>query len=148
MTTFTTTNPAYADAVRTGLMRYPIASFVGFDVGRLEPGMAEVLLPYRTQLSQGAGLFQAGIVGLLADVAAGAAAGTLLPPGHVLMTCDYTFKLVAPARGERLVARGEVVRPGRTLTVTRADVTAVADGKERLCATALVTTMTMRESRE
>jgi len=148
MTTFTATNPAYADVVRSGLLSYPIARFLDISFGRIEPGRVEVFLPYREQLSVGAGIFQAGIVGLLADVAAGAAAGTLLPPGYGMMTADYTVKLLAPAQGERLVARGEVVRPGRTLIVSRADVFAVRQGDERLCATALATIMTMQERKE
>ena len=143
MTDFAVPNPNYADALRSGMLAFPIARWLGLAFGPIAPGEAEVVLPYREELTVGGGIFQAGIVGTLADIAAGCAAGTLLPAGHVLVTCDYTVKLVAPAAGERLVARGSVVRPGHALTVSRAEVFAVRGTSERLCAVALATTMSM-----
>src|SRR5258705_751079 len=56
----------------------------------------------------------------------------MLPDGWAASTIDYTLKLLAPAVGEKLVARGRVVRSGRTLTVAAADVFAVRDGNETL----------------
>src|ERR1700754_235375 len=109
MTTgFTAPNPDFANAVRSVVLSFPIARTIGFDFGAIRPGEAEVILPYRDELSQGSSIIQGGIVGLIADVAAGAAAGTLLPIGHLNVTCDFTIKLVAPARGDRLIARGTV----------------------------------------
>ena len=52
---------------------------------------------------------------------------------------DYTIKLIAPAAGDKLVARGRLLRPRRTLSVSAADVYAVRDGNETMCATALAT---------
>ena len=143
MTDFVVRNPDYAGALRRGMLGFPIAKMLGLEFGRIAPGEAELSLPYREELTVGAGSFQAGIVGMLADMAAGSAAGTLLPAGHVLVTCDYTVKLVSPAAGERLIARGSVVRPGQSLTVSRAEVFAVKGTSERLCAVALATTMSM-----
>jgi len=61
--------------------------------------------------------------------------------GMTVLTVEYKMNIVAPGRGERLIARGQVLRPGRTLTVTRADVFAVEGGAETLCATSLQTLM-------
>jgi acyl-coenzyme A thioesterase PaaI-like protein len=58
------------------------------------------------ELTQHNGYLQGGIIGTLADFAAGSAAGTLLPPGWVNMTTDFTVKLIAPADGEQVLARG------------------------------------------
>ncbi|MGY3413459.1 acyl-coenzyme A thioesterase PaaI-like protein [Bradyrhizobium sp. GM5.1] len=63
----------------------------------------------------------------------------MLPRGWAASTVDYTIKLVAPASGEKLVARGRLVRSGRTLSVAASDVYAVRQGDETLCATALAT---------
>ena len=63
----------------------------------------------------------------------------MLPRGWGTTTVDYTIKLVAPASGETLVARGRLLKFGRTLSVAAADVYAVRDGQETLCATALAT---------
>jgi uncharacterized protein (TIGR00369 family) len=75
-----------------------------------------------------------GIVGTIADSAAGYAAMTVVPASASVLTVEYKLNLVAPADGQRLIARGQVVRPGRTLIVTKAEVFAVNDDKETLCA--------------
>lgn len=79
------------------------------------------------------------MLGSLADFAGGSAAGTLLPPGWINMTIDYTVKILAPAKGESLIARGRVINAGQTITVAAADVYSVNGADEKLCATALVT---------
>jgi acyl-coenzyme A thioesterase PaaI-like protein len=73
-------------------------------------------------------------------MAAACASATLLPDGWTASTVDYTLKLLVPADGEKLIARGRALRSGRTLSVAAADVFSVRDGKETLCATALTTT--------
>ena len=78
-------------------------------------------------------------MGTLADMAAACAGATMLPEGWAASTVDYTLKLLAPAVGEKLVARGRVLKSGRTLSVAAADVFSVLNGEETLCATALAT---------
>ena len=130
-------NPDFVETTTRFLMEMPIARYFGFAVTNVEPGLFEITQPFREELSFSPGLFQAGPVGTLADMAAACAGATMLPAGWGASTVDYTIKLVAPAAGEKLVARGRLVRSGRTLSVTAADVYAVRDGKETLCATAL-----------
>ena len=117
----------------------PIAQLFGFSFQSLEPGIAEIVQPYRNELSQGEGLFQGGVIGTLADFAGGAAAATLLPVNWLSMTVDYTVKIVSPGKGESLIARGHVVKPGRILTFAAAEIFAVGNDVETLCATALIT---------
>lgn len=107
---------------------------------------AELVQPYRNELYCPEGFFQGGVIGVLADFAAGAAAGSLLPEGWQNATVGYTVKVVAPGADEELVERGEVIKPGRTLTVVAAEVYASAEGREALCATALVTFRNLRPS--
>jgi uncharacterized protein (TIGR00369 family) len=139
MTTLTAANPDFAELVPAAVLSMPAAKHLGFEFGRVEPGEVDIVQPYREELTQHNGFFQGGVLGALADFAGGSAAGTLLPPGWVNMTVDYTVKLVAPAKGEKLIARGRVVKPGQMMTVAAADVFAINGDTERLCATALVT---------
>ena len=132
-------NPAFEQAVKERTLSMPAARFFGFRFGAMEPGFAEIFQPYREELSHREGSFQGGIIGAVADFAAGAAAGSLLPPGWENATVDYTVKIVAPGRGEELVAQGRMVKPGRTLTVVGVEVHAAGAGQETLCAPALVT---------
>jgi uncharacterized protein (TIGR00369 family) len=132
-------NPDFAETTRRFLTEMPISKHFGFAVTGVGPGLFEITQPFRKELSFRPGIFQAGPVGTLADMAAACAGMTMLPCGWAGSTVDYTIKLIAPAAGDKIVARGRVVRSGRTLSVAAADVYAVREGKETLCATALAT---------
>jgi uncharacterized protein (TIGR00369 family) len=132
-------NPDFEHAVTAAVLSMPAAKHLGFEFGRIVPGEAEIIQPYRDELTQHGGYIQGGVLGSLADFAGGSAAGTLLPAGWVNMTVDYTVKIVAPAKGETVVARGRVVKAGHTTTVAAAEVYSSDGTEETLCATALVT---------
>src|SRR5882757_4656610 len=132
-------NPDFAETAKRFLLEMPIAQHFGFAITGVGPGLFEITQPFREELSFKPGIFQAGPVGTLADMAAACAGMTMLPRGWAASTVDYTIKLIAPASGEKLVARGRLVRSGRTLSVTASDVYAVRAGNETLFATALAT---------
>ena len=102
-------------------------ALIGASLAVVEPGQVEVALPYRDDLTQQKGFIHGGIIGMIADTACGYAAFSLMPADCSLVTVEYKINILAPARGA-LVARGEVIRPGRTLTVTRGEVYS-QDGK-------------------
>ena len=66
-----------------------------------------------------------------------------MPPKASVLTVEYKINLVAPGDGERLVGRAKVIKPGRTLTICDTSVSVVKNGIEKLCATSLMTIMTM-----
>lgn len=139
METIEAPNPEFETLVREAVLTMPAARHLGFDFARVVPGEVEIVQPYREELTQHGGFFQGGVLGALADFAGGAAAGTMLPPGWVNMTIDYTVKILAAAKGENVVARGRVVKVGKTVTVSAAEVYSISGTDETLCATALVT---------
>ncbi len=148
MAALTAPNPDFEDLVKNVVLSMPAAKHLGFDFGRVAPGEVEIIQPYREELTQHAGFFQGGVIGALADFAGGSAAGTLLPPGWINMTVDYTVKLVAAAKGERLIARGRVIKPTSVLTIAAAEVFSVNGDDEKLCATALVTMRNIKMSKD
>ena len=107
--------------VRESFGRQKAMGLIGASLTGLEPGKAEVSLPYRPEITQQKGFVHGGIIGMIADNACGYAAYSLMPASASLVTVEYKINILAPARGS-LVARGEVIKAGRTLTVTRADV--------------------------
>lgn len=137
-------DPDFQQLVTSVVLSMPAAKHLGFSFGKVAPGEVELVQPYRIELTEHNGNFQGGVIGSLADFAGGAAAGTLLPVGSLNMTVDYTVKLLAPARGDALIARGRVLKPGNAITVTAADIYAREHGTETLCATALVTMRNIR----
>jgi uncharacterized protein (TIGR00369 family) len=100
-------------------------------------------LPFREELTQHHGFVAAAVLTAIADVACGYAAMTLMPPGASVLTVEYKVNFLSPAQGERMRARGRVIRPGRTLTVCLGDVLGVISGKDKLVATMLATMATV-----
>ncbi len=112
---------------------------------RVAPGEIEIELPFRTDLTQQHGFLHAGVVTSALDSACGYAALTLLPREVGVLTVEFKTNLLAPARGSRLLARGRVVRSGRTLSVCQGDGFMVQEGAETHVATMMATIMTIRE---
>ncbi len=127
--------------VRESFARQRVMAFIGATLERVERGLCEIHLPYAEDLSQQHGFIHGGIVGTIADSAAGYAGFSVMPAEASVLTVEYKLNLLAPASGEKLIARGTVVKSGRNLVITRADVGAVRDGEEKPCATLLQTLM-------
>ena len=106
-------------------------STIGAQLSKVEPGMVEILIPYRADLTQQLGYLHGGIITTIADTACGYAAYTLMPAGAEVLSVEFKVNLLRPAAGKSFVATAEVIKPGRTLTVTRADVVSVNDDHKR-----------------
>lgn len=100
----------------------------------VELGKTEIHVPHWPSIEQQNGFIHGGVVGMIADSAAGYAAMTLVPEGSSVLTAEYKINFMAPAKGDKLIAKGLVIKPGRTLIITTAEVYAVLNGKEKLCA--------------
>ncbi|HTN50540.1 MAG TPA: PaaI family thioesterase [Burkholderiaceae bacterium] len=108
---------------------------VGARLTEVEPGRCVVELPVLDELTQQHGFVHGGVVGMIADSAGGYAAFTLMPADASVLTVEYKINMLAPAAGDLLVAIGEVLKPGRTLSIVRADVFAVqGDRRTRVAA--------------
>ena len=114
-------DPHFAARCRASFARQKAMTLIGARLTAVEPGATEIALPYRDDLTQQKGFVHGGIIGMIADTACGYAAFSLMPAGCSLVTVEYKINILAPARGA-LVARGEVVKAGRSLTVARAEV--------------------------
>lgn len=100
----------------------------------MTPGACEITLPMGPNVNQQHGYFHGGVIGTMADAAGGYAANTLLMPVSECLTAEYKINFVAPAIGDTLIARGKVLKAGKTLVVTSAEVFVIHQGKEKLCA--------------
>jgi len=134
-------NPDFEARVRDSFSRQGIMELIGARLTRVEPGLVEIELPYRADLTQQHGFFHAGITSTIADSAGGYAAFSLMPAEASVLTTEFKINLLAPADGEVLRALGRVVKPGRLLTVCEVDVFAVKDGAAKPCAKLLETLM-------
>ncbi len=145
MAEFTPSNPNFAERTRSSFARQGFMAYLGAELSALEPGACEIRLPYRDELTQQHRYFHGGVIGALADNAGGYAAFTLMGEDDTVLTVEFKLNIVAPGEGEFLVARGHVVKAGRTLTVCRSDVFGIAGGVETLCGTAQITLMRLAD---
>lgn len=133
----------FADRVRASFDRQKAMAHLGATLADVDAGRCVIQLPHHDAVTQQHGYIHGGVVGAIADSAAGYAAMTLTPADSSVLTVSYTLNLMAPAAGDHIEAHGEVVRAGRTLVVTRADVFAYKDGQASLCATLQQTIMVL-----
>ncbi|HEY7459914.1 MAG TPA: PaaI family thioesterase [Xanthobacteraceae bacterium] len=134
-------DPDWDQKVRASFARQTVMETIGATIAALRPGQCEVALPYRRDLCQQHGFLHAGITTMIADSAAGYAAFSLMPPGASVLTVEFKVNLMAPASGERFLARGTVIKPGRTLMVVEAEVIGEDAGKRKSVAHMLATMM-------
>jgi uncharacterized protein (TIGR00369 family) len=137
------TDPDYAARVHASFRRQGAMRLLGARLTELRPGYCRIELPYRDDLTQQHGYIHAGVVAAIVDSAGGYAAYTLFPVDASVLTVEYKLNLLAPAKGQRLIAVGEVVKPGRTLVIARGEVHADVAGKLTLCAIMQQTLMVM-----
>ena len=143
MRKFEPRDPDFEAKVRESFGKQTAMQSLGALIGRVEPGEVEIEMPYRADFTQENGFVHGGIVTAIVDSACGYAALSLSAPGTSVLTVEYKVNFVAPAKGERLLARGEVVRPGATVTVCKGDVVTYDGGDEKLVASMLTTMMLM-----
>ena len=136
-------NPGFEARVRGSFARQNAMGLIGARMTRVEPGRVEIELPVREDLGQQHGFVHGGIVGMIADSAGGYAAFTLMPADASVLTVEYKLNMLAPADGDVLVARAEVLKPGRSLSVVRADVWARRGDRETRVAAMQQTLMVM-----
>src|SRR5689334_10287525 len=124
----------YEERIRSSFARQGLMGTLGATLGNIAPGYVEIVMRPVPAISQQHGFTHAGAIGAIADSAAGYAALSMAPDGTGVLTVEFKINFLAPAAGERFVARGRVMKAGRTLTVAQTEVAAESGGKEKLIA--------------
>jgi uncharacterized protein (TIGR00369 family) len=141
-------DPGFEQRVSDSFSRLVLMHTIGARLVKVAAGAVDIEMPVRHDLTQQHGYVAAGVVTALVDTACGYAAMSLMPAGSDVVTVEYKVNFIAPARGERLLARGHVVKAGRRLTVCAGDVYAVTDGAEHPVATMLGTMAVLHDVAE
>jgi uncharacterized protein (TIGR00369 family) len=129
--------------VRDSFGRQKAMRTLAIEIALLEPGEITLIMPYVAAYTQQHGFVHAGILATALDSACGYAAFSLMPEDAAVLTVEFKVNLLAPARGDRFVFRGKVVKPGRTITVCEAYAFAISAGEEKLIATMSGTLMAL-----
>jgi uncharacterized protein (TIGR00369 family) len=141
--TFYPNDPAYESRVRANFERQGHMHTLSASLMSVAPGLVEIALTPGSAVSQQHGFVHAGALAAIADSAAGYAALSLMPPGVGVLTTEFKINLLAPAAGERILARGRVIKAGRTLTSAQTEVFSQTAGQEKLVAFLTATLMTV-----
>jgi uncharacterized protein (TIGR00369 family) len=141
--TFTPAASDFDARVRASFARQGAMKTLGAELVEVAPGYVAIALVPRPEISQQHGYVHAGVVGAIVDSAGGYAGFTLFPASASVLTVEFKLNLLAPAAGDRLIAEGFVVKPGRTLAITRGEVHAEHGGKRTLIAIMQQTLMVM-----
>jgi uncharacterized protein (TIGR00369 family) len=136
-------NPDFEARVRGSFVRQQAMALIGARLVRVEPGRVDIELPVRDEIGQQHGFVHGGVVAMIADSAGGYAAFSLMPADASVLTVEYKVNMLAPAQGDVLIARGEVLKAGRSLSVVRADVWARTGERESRVAAMQQTMMVM-----
>lgn len=137
-------DPGFRERVRASFAKQAVMATLGARMERIEAGECSIALDWRADLVQQHGFLHAGVLATVLDSACGYAAFSLMPADSGVLSIEFHTHLLAPAAGERFVARAKVLRAGRTITVVRADAFALG-ATEKLVATMTGTMMCVRE---
>ena len=133
----------YAARVRDSFALQGAMGTLGASLADIAPGRVVIELDWAAGLSQQHGFLHAGMVATALDSACGYAGFTLMPEGAGVLTIEFKINLLAPAKGQRFRMVGQVLKPGRTITVTEGRAYAIDGGREKLIATLGATLMTI-----
>jgi uncharacterized protein (TIGR00369 family) len=121
--------------VEASLARQGMMQHLGVRLLAVASGEVTLALPYGDRVIQQQGGFHGGAMGALADIAGGYAALTVAPEGMEVTTVEYKINFLAAFQGGELQATGRVLRAGKRIIVTTAEVVHVApDGRRSDCA--------------
>lgn len=134
-------DPGYEARVRSSFARQKFLETLAAELVSVRPGQVEIKLPYRESLTQQDKYLHAGAIATIADTACGYAALSLANPESEVLTVEYKVNLMAPAVGDHFVARGRVIKPGKTITFCSGEVFSIKGKREKLVVTMLASIM-------
>jgi len=136
-------DPEFETRIRSSFARQGLMKTIGAKLLKVSPGESQIELSYSKAITQQHGFVHAGIVSTIADNACGYAAYTLMPADSEILGVENKINFLAPAKGERFVGIGRVIKSGRTLAVCSGEVWAYNGGEKTLVAVMQTTMMTV-----
>jgi uncharacterized protein (TIGR00369 family) len=134
MESFQPADPKFESRVSAAFRQQPMMQTIGAEIIRIVPGEVEIVMPFDRSLTQQDGFIHAGVITSILDSACGFAAYSLMDAASRVLSVEYKVNLLRPAAGERFVAVGRVIKPGRRLTVCTGEATARHGGEQKLVA--------------
>ena len=147
-TAFVPRDPDFEARVRESFARQRFMATLGARLVRLEPGLCEIELEFQESLTQQHGYLHASVGTAIADSAGGYAAYSLMPADSSVLSVEFKINLLEPARGQRFVGRGRVLRAGKRLSVCALEVLAWDGPRSTQCLVGTQTVMCLAGTRD
>lgn len=122
------TDPLF-QCIADSYRRQSLLATLGAELSHVADGEVDIVLPMSDAIQQQHGYVHAGAIATIADSTCGYACLTRMPEGSAVLSIEFKVNLLAPAKGDRFVAKGSVVRMGRTIGVANSEVIAIEPGK-------------------
>ena len=142
---FVPKDQAFAKRVEESFGKQKIMETLGANLEEVAAGETAIRMSYREEITQQHGFVHAGALATILDSACGYAAFTLMPKDAAVLSIEYKINMLAPAKGESVIARAQVVRAGRTITVVRGSAYSVDGSGEKHVAEMVATMMTIQD---
>lgn len=143
--TFDPQDPNFRQRITDSFHQQQVMATFGAELVRVDPGEVVIKLPYQASLTQQHGFLHAGVVTAIVDSTCGYAAFSLMPADGQVLSVEFKINLLAPAKGDELIATGKVIKPGRNLTVCHGDAVMLTDGQSKPVAHMVGTMMCLRD---
>jgi uncharacterized protein (TIGR00369 family) len=136
--------PFDPERVRRSFAKQAVMATIGATLDHVDRGEVTISMGPNPSFTQQHGYLHAGIIATIADSACGYAALSIMPADAAVLSIEFKTNMLAPADGERFIARAKVIKPGRTIVVCDATVHAVRKDGEKLVATMTGTMMVVQ----
>lgn len=146
MTDFKQLDPDFETRVRENFARQKLMTTIRANLAEVAPGKVIIEMPFNENFTQQHNFVHAGIITAIVDSACGYAAFTLMPLDAEVLSVEYKVNFLLPAVGEKFIARGQVIKTGRTITVCDGSVAAINEGKEKIVAMMLATMISIKKN--
>ena len=143
---FDATDPDWETKVRGSFAKQAMMSSLGARLLTVRPGCVEIEMPFSEDFVQQHGFLHSGATTSIADSAGGYACYSLMPRDSAILTIEFKVNLLAPGKGQRFVATGRVIKPGRRLFVAEFEVVAFDGDQQRVCLHGMQTNMRLPAS--
>jgi uncharacterized protein (TIGR00369 family) len=127
-----TFNPDFKTDIEEKLERQEFMKLMGFQVTKIEAGRVEGEMLLEQKHKQHKGFAHGGVIATLADIVAGFAAVSLVPKNHHVVTAEIKVSYFHPGIGDKLLAKGFVLKQGKKINFCEAEVYVVKGDQEPL----------------
>jgi uncharacterized protein (TIGR00369 family) len=136
MSKFQSKDPNFESKIRQRLSGQHFMHLIGFDLTTINAGVVTGEMNLKQEHLQQYGFVHGGVTATILDITMGFAAYSLMPVGKGVVTANISVDYYHPGEGDKIIAIGEVDKPGGKMVFCSGKVFVVKNGEKKLIAAA------------